>query len=99
FAVLMEGATLPEAEQAAQRLIEAISKPMTVSDVSLQIGASIGISVAIPGETSAEEALRNADLAMYWAKDNGKAKWAVYESRVSVRPPQRMPRPAGPHHA
>jgi diguanylate cyclase (GGDEF)-like protein/PAS domain S-box-containing protein len=90
FAVLMEGATLAEAQLAADRLIEAISAPMRVGEVTIQITASIGIAYAIPGEVSAADALRNADLAMYWAKDSGKATAAVYETRLHTEALERM---------
>jgi diguanylate cyclase (GGDEF)-like protein/PAS domain S-box-containing protein len=82
FAVLMEGATLEEAREATERLLDVISAPMSLDGVTVQINASIGITQAIPGEMNAEEALRNADLAMYWAKENGKSTAAVYESRL-----------------
>jgi diguanylate cyclase (GGDEF)-like protein/PAS domain S-box-containing protein len=90
FAVLMEGATIADAEIAAQRLIDAISTPMELAGVTVQITASIGITHAIPGEVTAGDALRNADLAMYWAKDSGKAKAAVYESRLHAAALERM---------
>ncbi len=41
--------------------------------------ASIGVAQGRPGRTSAEEMLRNADVAMYWAKDRGKSTVAVYD--------------------
>jgi diguanylate cyclase (GGDEF)-like protein/PAS domain S-box-containing protein len=99
FAVLLEGASLAEAQQAADRLIEAIAAPMILASVSVQINASIGITQAIPGEVSAEEALRNADLAMYWAKESGKATTAVYESRLHVEALERLQLRADLQHA
>jgi EAL domain-containing protein (putative c-di-GMP-specific phosphodiesterase class I) len=48
------------------------------------VRASIGIAEAMPGETTGEDALRNADVAMYWAKDRGKGTVAVYESDLHV---------------
>jgi diguanylate cyclase (GGDEF)-like protein/PAS domain S-box-containing protein len=82
FAVLMEGATLEEARDATERLLDVIAAPMSLDGVTVQINASIGVTQAVPGEVNAEEALRNADLAMYWAKENGKSTAAVYESRL-----------------
>jgi diguanylate cyclase (GGDEF)-like protein/PAS domain S-box-containing protein len=99
FAVLLEGATLDEAKVAADRLIEAIAAPMILASVSVQINASIGITQAIPGEVTAEEALRNADLAMYWAKESGKATTAVYESRLHVEALERLQLRADLQHA
>jgi diguanylate cyclase (GGDEF)-like protein len=99
FAVLLEGATLEQAKDAADRLIEAISMPILLSSVSVQISASIGITLAIPGEVTAEEALRNSDLAMYWAKDSGKATTAVYESRLHTEALERLQLRADLQHA
>jgi diguanylate cyclase (GGDEF)-like protein/PAS domain S-box-containing protein len=99
FAVLLEGASLEEAQLAADRLIEAISQPITLDSVTVQINASIGITQAIPGEVTAEEALRNADLAMYWAKESGKATTAVYESRLHTEALERLQLRADLQHA
>jgi diguanylate cyclase (GGDEF)-like protein/PAS domain S-box-containing protein len=99
FAVLIEGATVLEAQQAADRLIEAISQPIELESVTVQINASIGITQAVPGEVSAEEALRNADLAMYWAKESGKSTTAVYESRLHTEALERLQLRADLQHA
>jgi diguanylate cyclase (GGDEF)-like protein/PAS domain S-box-containing protein len=90
FAMLLEGASLEEAQRAADRIIEAIARPMSLESVAVQITASVGISLAIPGEVTADEALRNADLAMYWAKESGKATTAVYESRLHTEALERL---------
>jgi EAL domain-containing protein (putative c-di-GMP-specific phosphodiesterase class I) len=95
----MEGATVAEAQDAAARLIEAISAPMVIGELSIQITASVGIAYAIPGEVSAADALRNADLAMYWAKDSGKATAAVYETRLHTEALERMRLRADLQHA
>jgi diguanylate cyclase (GGDEF)-like protein/PAS domain S-box-containing protein len=99
FAVLLEGATIEEAQDAADRLIEAISMPIGLETVTVQISASIGITLAVPGEVNAEEALRNADLAMYWAKESGKATKAVYESRLHTEALERLQLRADLQHA
>jgi diguanylate cyclase (GGDEF)-like protein/PAS domain S-box-containing protein len=99
FAILLEGATLDEAQRAADRLIEAISQPIELDSVTVQINASIGISLAVPGEVTAEEALRNADLAMYWAKESGKSTTAVYESRLHTEALERLQLRADLQHA
>ncbi len=99
FAVLLEGATIEEAKQAAERLIEAISAPIVLDAVTVQISASIGITLAIPGEVTAEDALRNSDLAMYWAKESGKSTTAVYESRLHTEALERLQLRADLQHA
>jgi EAL domain-containing protein (putative c-di-GMP-specific phosphodiesterase class I) len=45
---------------------------------------------ARPGETTSEDALRNADVAMYWAKDRGKGTVAVYEAGLHAESLDRM---------
>ena len=58
-----------EAVALAQRLIDNIGKPITVGSVSVHVGASIGIALADEETTlSADELLRDADLAVYKAK-------------------------------
>lgn len=90
FAVLMEDVGIAEAREIAQRIQEAINLPITVNDHLLSIRASIGLAVAVPGEIQGEDALRNADVAMYRAKDNGKSGVAVYEPRVHSEALERL---------
>jgi EAL domain-containing protein (putative c-di-GMP-specific phosphodiesterase class I) len=52
---------------------------MAIEGHKLSVQASIGLAQVSPGELSAEEALRNADVAMYLAKDRGRGRVAVYE--------------------
>jgi diguanylate cyclase (GGDEF)-like protein/PAS domain S-box-containing protein len=99
FAVLLQSATLEEAQLAARRLLDTISVPIDLDGLSIQINASIGITQAVPGEVTADEALRNADLAMYSAKDSGKATEAVYEPRLHAEALERMQLRADLQHA
>ena len=80
FAILMEDADLATAQEVAERLQETLRAPVEVGGGKHSVRASIGIAEAMPGETTGEDALRNADVAMYWAKDRGKGTVAVYES-------------------
>jgi diguanylate cyclase (GGDEF)-like protein/PAS domain S-box-containing protein len=82
FAVLMEDTDIAAATVVAQRLERAISQPIALEGRTITVHASIGLAGAVAGETSAEEVLRNSDVAMYLAKDRGKAGVAVYEPRL-----------------
>ncbi|HWS31801.1 MAG TPA: EAL domain-containing protein [Actinoplanes sp.] len=73
FAVL-----LPGPAGAVERLLAAFADPFAIADQQLLLHASAGVAVAEPGET-ADEVLRNADIAMYAAKENGKAAWVRFE--------------------
>ena len=86
FAVLLaDGAGHDSAVALAQRLERVFSEPYRVSDGVLQIRASIGVASSdgrLPSEhgVESEEVLfRNADLALYAAKADGKGTWRSFE--------------------
>jgi diguanylate cyclase (GGDEF)-like protein len=79
FAVLLEGVpTLDDAIQVVDRITEALSPPIALQGREVTVGASIGVAHA-RGEENVDELLRNADVAMYRAKDEGKGGHAVFE--------------------
>jgi diguanylate cyclase (GGDEF)-like protein len=90
FAILMPGTDLVEAHALAEALREQLSHPMTIDGHALSLGASVGLVHALPGELSGEDALRNADVAMYLAKDRGKGTVAVYEPRLHAEALDRL---------
>jgi diguanylate cyclase (GGDEF)-like protein/PAS domain S-box-containing protein len=90
FAVLLEDADAVRAREVSDRLLEALALPVSVDGTLHSVRASIGMAEARPGETSSEEALRNADVAMYWAKDRGKGTVAVYEAGLHAEALDRM---------
>jgi len=90
FAVLMESAELGEAERFAQRLIEVIAEPVMIDGVARPVTASVGMAQAVPGEITSEEALRNADVAMYSAKKQGKSTVSAYDSGLHAEALDRL---------
>jgi diguanylate cyclase (GGDEF)-like protein len=84
FAVLIESAGDREPERVAERLVEALRAPFSIQGREVAVTASVGIAAAEPGET-ADKLLRNADIAMYSAKDNGKRGYAIYEPEMHDR--------------
>ncbi len=90
FAVLMEQADTATAREVAQRLLETLAFPVTVEGTVQSVRASIGLVEAVPGSDGSEETLRNADVAMYWAKDRGKGTLAVYEPGLHAEALERM---------
>jgi diguanylate cyclase (GGDEF)-like protein/PAS domain S-box-containing protein len=79
FAILIEGADgkdgLPD------RLGAAMSHPFTLSGNQVRVTVSIGVASASADDT-ADDLLRNADMAMYAAKRHGKGRAETYESRM-----------------
>jgi diguanylate cyclase (GGDEF)-like protein len=71
FAVLLSPtADTADAVQVAERIIEATEAPVRVSEQSVAVRASIGVAVAAD-DTTAQQLLHEADLAMYTAKRRG----------------------------
>jgi len=82
FAVLIEDAAdEKDVVSSAERLVRALREPFRAGDREVHIHASIGVALARDGATC-DHLLRNADLAMYTAKRQGKDRYAVYESEM-----------------
>jgi diguanylate cyclase (GGDEF)-like protein/PAS domain S-box-containing protein len=79
FAILIEGGE--GREGLLERLTAAMVHPFSLSGNQVRVTASIGVATAAGGET-ADDLLRNADVAMYEAKRHGKGRSATYESRM-----------------
>ncbi|MDQ1374291.1 MAG: hypothetical protein QOJ09_1629 [Actinomycetota bacterium] len=87
FVVCCEGVTdEAEAEALAERLVRATSIPFGAHGRQVHLTASIGI--ALSGRERAETAdslLRDADAAMYQAKQRGRNRWEVFDPEVRAR--------------
>jgi diguanylate cyclase (GGDEF)-like protein len=92
FVVICEGQLLgEEPEGIAQRLLDALKPPFTLgatADTSFTVSASIGIATG--RRDSAEELLRDADVAMHRAKWEGKNGYAVFEAGMQDSVQQRV---------
>jgi len=77
FAILLEDVeNRQEAEHIAMRILLAVRTPLTVTGRDVFVTASIGIAMEA---TCADNAIRDADLAMYRAKAQGKGRYAIFE--------------------
>lgn len=75
--------TVSDLEASADRVLEALREPVILTDESSQmVSASIGIAVGDKGSETAESMLRDADLAMYRAKESGGARHAVFDDEL-----------------
>jgi len=84
FAIIAEGTDDPKvnvetAISLANRVLWAIREPIPVGSESVEIGASIGITLCRPENTDAESLLHEADIAMYCAKRDGKGVFRFFE--------------------
>jgi diguanylate cyclase (GGDEF)-like protein/PAS domain S-box-containing protein len=83
FAVLVESGTMPEAAYVvAERIIEALTAPFRIFASDIVVRASIGIAIAQQPHETTDDLLRDADLAMYVAKRNGKGRFETYRPKM-----------------
>jgi diguanylate cyclase (GGDEF)-like protein len=83
FAILAEA--LPDPEETtklAERLRQGLGKPVLIEGRELFVHASIGISIAMEPGAAAEDLLRNADVAMYVAKSEGKNRHRHFDDAM-----------------
>ncbi len=75
--------SVEDLETAAERVLTVLRDPVILADESSQmVSASIGIAYVDEGSESAEVMLRDADLAMYRAKESGGARYEVFDKEL-----------------
>jgi EAL domain-containing protein (putative c-di-GMP-specific phosphodiesterase class I) len=80
--VLLEDTTTEAASEVAERLLEQLRRPFVVAGQQVRVHATAGVAVYSETRETAEELLRNADVAMYLAKSEGKDRFAFFRSSV-----------------
>jgi diguanylate cyclase (GGDEF)-like protein/PAS domain S-box-containing protein len=85
FAVLcddLDAGVAPEhAARVAERILAEVDQVVDLDGLSARVTASVGVSIALPGADPAA-VLRDADLAMYQAKDAGRACWRLFDDDI-----------------
>jgi diguanylate cyclase (GGDEF)-like protein/PAS domain S-box-containing protein len=83
FAVLQVGLDRPEAASSfAQRIITAINQPYDLEGHQVIVSTSIGIAISPNDGSTTEQLLRNADMALYRAKSDGRAVFRYFEPEM-----------------
>jgi diguanylate cyclase (GGDEF)-like protein len=91
FAILLSGMQdATDAVRVAQRISEELSQPFVLDKNSAFATASIGIALSSSGYDRPEDILRDADTAMYRAKENGKARCEVFDHAMHARAVSRL---------
>lgn len=86
FAVLVPEASTPEEVSVlARRLIEVVGEPYKIDDTVVTVGTTVGIAVAPGDGEDADHLLRNADMALYRAKADGKGTYRFFEPEMDAR--------------
>ncbi len=79
-----------EASYVAEKMIESLGAKFTVGEYQLSVTPSIGVSVYPDDGETTMQLLRNADLAMYRAKESGRNRLEYYEAGMNVKAIQRL---------
>jgi diguanylate cyclase (GGDEF)-like protein len=91
FLILLENAGDKESiEEITQRILDVFKKPFAIDNVNLFISVSIGIVFGIAGYEGSTDILRDADIAMYHAKELGKSRFAVFTPTMRTKAIKRV---------
>lgn len=91
FTILLENISCQtEATLVAESIYETLTSPFHIEGYELFSTASIGIALSSQGYEKPEDILRDADLTMYSAKEQGKARYKVFEHSLRDRAVQRL---------
>jgi diguanylate cyclase (GGDEF)-like protein/PAS domain S-box-containing protein len=88
--LLSEVAHAGDAGVKAGKILSALGAPFEIEQNSLRITASIGVTTYPEDGQSAEMLMRNADLAMYLAKEKGRSNYQFFERGMNVRAVERQ---------
>ncbi|RXF05120.1 diguanylate cyclase [Pseudoalteromonas sp. PS5] len=85
FVVLLDHLTdRQQAEDVAKRIIKVMQQPFCLKGVCMQSGASIGITYSNKLYRNTDEIIRDADAAMYYAKNAGRGRYEFYHPLLSA---------------
>ncbi|MEA2381974.1 MAG: hypothetical protein QOH72_1945 [Solirubrobacteraceae bacterium] len=86
FVIVCEDiADAQDAVAVAERLLRTLSKPFDFDDVPAFVGGSIGIAVTSDPDAAPADLVRDADAAMYRAKQAGGGRWSIFDQVVRDR--------------
>jgi diguanylate cyclase (GGDEF)-like protein/PAS domain S-box-containing protein len=74
----------------ARRLIDEVSRPYKIEGHEIRIGTSVGIAVAVPGKTLAEGLIKDADVALYAAKADGRGTFRFFAQEMHALATERQ---------
>jgi diguanylate cyclase (GGDEF)-like protein/PAS domain S-box-containing protein len=74
----------------AERVNEAITGPFVIDDTEVFVGVSIGIAFPDDNNADPETLIRDADAAMYQAKDRGRARWVIFDNAMRASAVDRL---------
>ncbi|MEM7083204.1 MAG: EAL domain-containing protein [Pseudomonadota bacterium] len=100
FTVVLDSITQPsDVVVIAQRILSALKEPFVIAGQEVVVGASIGITTFPEDGSDVDTLLRNADVAMYQAKERGKNQFEFYNDSMHRMATERLSLEADLRHA
>jgi diguanylate cyclase (GGDEF)-like protein len=91
FTMLLPGVrSLGDARAIAERLVASVSTPFTLAGREVVATVSLGVVMADRRYQRAEEMVRDADTAMYCAKDRGRARYEIFDTSMRAAVEERL---------
>ncbi|HEY1229956.1 MAG TPA: GGDEF domain-containing protein, partial [Ramlibacter sp.] len=91
FVILLD--RIGSAERAivvAERIMNVLAEPFEVAGQRVFVTASVGIALSASGYADVEDILRDADIAMYHAKQTGRARWVMFDQTMQLAAVRRL---------
>jgi diguanylate cyclase (GGDEF)-like protein len=91
FVILLD--RIASAERAivvAERIMSVLAEPFEVAGQRVFVTASVGIALSASGYADVEDILRDADIAMYHAKQTGRARWVMFDQTMQLAAVRRL---------
>jgi len=87
FAIVQSGTeqSMAASATAAERIVEALSAPFDIDGHQVVIGISVGIAIAPDDGKDADQLLKNADMALYRAKADGRGTFHFFEAEMDAK--------------
>jgi diguanylate cyclase (GGDEF)-like protein/PAS domain S-box-containing protein len=86
FVVLQTAAAQPfDSTALATRIVEALGAPFVIQEHQIVVGASVGIALSPHDGNEPEQLVKNADIALYRAKSEGRGTFRFFEKGMDVR--------------
>jgi diguanylate cyclase (GGDEF)-like protein/PAS domain S-box-containing protein len=84
FVLLLHHADARGAEITARRILESLSQPYSIDEMSFSLTASIGIALYPADGQTMDDLIKNADSAMYHVKERGRSDFRFYQKQMNV---------------